>query len=864
LFDWNLYKNRIKYLLAERLNKLFILLALLISQTMAFAASTIEPMLAIADSVAKDSSLKNQAQHVDSVKVSKSALKSKVVYSARDSIRLEVENQKVYLYGDAHVTYEDTKLDAELIVLDTKNNFVTAKGIVDSTGKRIGDPKFTDGAQEFSSRGMSYNFETKKGKITDVITREGDGILHGEQVKRDSSNNFFVRRGKYTTCELEHPHFYISASKVRVIPNDKIVTGPAYLVIADVPTPLMLPFGFFPNKKGQKSGILIPTYGESQTQGFFLTDGGYYFGINDKVDLAIRGDIYSKGTWGAKAISNYSKRYKFNGNVAFSYANQKFGEKYLEDFEQQQNFRINWTHQQDAKARPDRSFNANVNASSSGFGRYQNTTSRQYLQNDLNSSVTFTKLWIGKPYNLTAALRHNQNTLTKAVNIRFPELNFAVSRILPFQSIASKKGTKWLKTFGFSYNANVLNQIDSYDSTLFKKRTLSQMKNGVRHSIPVSTSIKILKYFNINPSFNYNENWYLQTIRKNYAFNDAGEWVLKVDTVKSFKTSRDFAFGTSLTTTIFGMYQMKGGPVKAIRHVITPTLGYGYTPGLGKNIDLYNLNGEKTSTYSIYEGSLFGGPNANKASSINFGLANNLEMKVKSKKDTLSGFKKVGIFDILSINSSYNMIADSFKLAPFALNARTRLFQNIDLVVGSTLDPYTLDSAKSRRIDKYVWTEKNSIGRLVSSNAALSFSLKSKERIANSNSPQSTNSLGIVPGTVVDEYIDFSVPWNLNVSLNVYYQKALSQKAITQTLSFYGDVSITENWKVSVNSGYDFNTKQLSYTALNIHRNLHCWEMHLNLIPFGPRRSYSFELRVKSNVLSDLKLPRRQEWYDLK
>ncbi len=852
-------------MLPERINKLFILLALLISQQVAFSASTIVPDTLRIDTLSEDSTVAaSPIASTDSVAVSKSALKSKVVYSARDSIRLEVENQKVYLYGDAHVTYEDTKLDAELIVLDTKNNFVTAKGIVDSTGKRIGDPKFTDGAQEFSSRGMSYNFETKKGKITDVITREGDGILHGEQVKRDSSNNFFVRHGKYTTCELEHPHFYISASKVRVIPNDKIVTGPAYLVIADVPTPLMLPFGFFPNKKGQKSGILIPTYGESQTQGFFLTDGGYYFGISDKMDLAIRGDIYSKGTWGAKAVSNYSKRYKFNGNVAFSYANQKFGEKYLEDYSEQQNFRITWTHQQDSKARPDRTFNANVNASSSGFGRYQNTTSRQYLQNDLSSSVTFNKLWIGKPYNFTAALRHNQNTLTKAVNIRFPELNFAVTRILPFQNMASRRGTKWLKTFGFSYNANVLNQIDSYDSTLFKKKTLTQMKNGMRHSIPVSTSIKLFKYFNINPSFNYNENWYLQTVRKNYGYNDTGSWVLKVDTVKKFKTSRDYAFGTSLTTTIYGMYQMKAGPIKAIRHVVTPTLGYGFTPGLGKNIELLNESGEKISTYNIYEGSLFGGPSTNKSSSINFGLANNLEMKVKSRKDTVSGFKKVSIFDILSMNSSYNMIADSFKLAPFNLNARTRLFQNVDLVVGSTLDPYALDSAKSRRINKYIWTEENSIGRLVNSNAALSFSLKSKERIATKQEPENVNNPGKIPGTLVDDYVDFSVPWSLNVSFNLYYAKALTQKTITQTVSFYGDVSITDNWKVSVNSGYDFNTKQLSYTSLNIHRDLHCWEMHLNVIPFGPRRSYSFELRVKSSVLSDLKLPRRQEWYDLR
>ena len=850
----------------KRIIKLFILFALLISQTMVFAASSKDSSIASNDSIAKDTTiaLKN-VNSKDSVKVSKSALKSKVTYSARDSIRLEIENQKVYLYGDAHVTYEDTKLDAEQIILDTKNNFVTAKGILDSTGKRIGDPKFTDGPQEFSSRGMSYNFETKKGKITDVITKEGDGFLHGEQVKRDSSNNFFVRHGKYTTCELEHPHFYISASKVRVIPNDKIITGPAYLVIADVPTPLMLPFGFFPNKKGQKSGILIPTYGESNSQGFFLTDGGYYFGISDKVDLSVRGDIYSKGSWGAKGQSNYAKRYKHNGNVSLSYANQKFGEKYLEGYSNPQNFRINWTHSQDAKARPDRRFSASVNAGSSGFGKYQNTTTRQYLQNDLSSSITFNKTWTGKPYNFSAAINHNQNTLTKTLSIKFPELNFSVARIIPFQHMEARRGTKWLKTLGFSYNTNLRNQLDTYDSLFFKKGVdmAAQMKNGMHHSIPISTSIKLFKYFNINPSFNYNENWYLQTIRKRYSKNERGVDSLIIDTVKKFQTSRDYTFSTNLTTTVYGMYQLKRGKLKAIRHVLTPTVGYSFSPGLGKYIyGPWGYNGSK-SRYTIYDGTLFGGPNTVKSSAINFGLSNNLEMKVKSSKDTVSGFKKIGIFDNLSANSSYNMIADSFKLAPFNLNVRTRILQNVDLNVSSTLDPYRLDSLGERR-KEYIWTEKKSVGRIVNSNASISFSLKSKEKSAAKKEPENTNNPGKIPGTLDDDYVDFSIPWTLNVSYNLSYSKPNLKKTITQTLGFYGDLSVTENWKVSINSGFDFNTKKLSYTSLNIHRDLHCWEMHLNVIPLGPRRSYSFELRVKSSTLSDLKIPRKQDWYDLK
>jgi len=845
----------------KRVLKHFIICSLLITHAMILAAVPADVFYRT-----EVDSLNVPAQTTvssDSSKVFKSALKSKVTYSARDSIRFEVENQKVYLYGDAHVTYEDTKLDAEQIILDTKNNFVTANGIIDSTGKRVGDPKFADGGQEFSSRGMSYNFETKKGKIKDVITKEGDGILHGEQVKRDSSNNFFVRHGKYTTCDLEHPHYYISASKVRVIPDDKIVTGPAYLVIADVPTPLMLPFGFFPNKKGQKSGILIPTYGESINQGFFLTDGGYYFGISDKVDLAVRGDIYSKGSWGAKALSNYAKRYKFNGNISLSYANQKFGEKYLDDYNELQNFRINWTHNQDAKARPDRRFSASVNAGSSGFGRYQNTTSRQYLQNELSSSITFTKSWIGKPYNFSAAINHNQNTLLKTISIKLPELTFNVARILPFQKMETKNGLRWLKTLGFSYTTNLRNQIDSYDSLLFTKNLNSQMKNGMNHSIPVSTSIKLFKYFNLNPSFTYNENWYLQTIRKHYSYDETGVGVLKIDTISKFQASRDYAFGTNLTTNLYGLYQLKRGKLKAVRHVLTPTIGYSYTPGLGKYIyGPWGSNGTK-SRYSIYDGTLFGGPNPNKSSAIVFGLTNNLEMKVKSKKDTISGFKKISIFDYLGVNSSYNMIADSFNLAPFNLGMRTKLLQNVDLNVNAVMDPYRLDSAGIRR-KEYVWTEKNSVGRLISSSASISFGLKSKEKIANTTSSENTNNPGVIPGTIEEDYVDFSVPWSLNVSYNLLYSKPALEKTITQTLSFYGDISITQNWKVSLNSGFDFETKKISYTSVNIHRDLHCWEMHLNLVPLGPRRSYSFELRVKSSVLSDLKIPRKQDWYDLK
>lgn len=849
-------------MLLKRVKKLFILLSLLITQTMAFAASQKDSVLIVPDTLLVDSSKANQTSAKDSVKISKSALSSKVTYSARDSIRLEVENQKVYLYGDAHVTYEDTKLDAERIVLDTKNNFVTATGVEDSTGKRIGNPKFTDGAQEFASRGMSYNFETKKGKITDVITKEGDGYLHGEQVKRDSSNNFFVRHGKYTTCDLEHPHYYISASRVRVIPDDKIVTGPAYLVVADIPTPLMLPFGFFPNKKGQKSGILMPTYGESVTQGFYLNNGGYYFGISDKMDLAVTGDIFSRGSWGAQALSRYAKRYKYSGNFSLSYANQKFGEKYLNNYENPQNFRVNWIHAQDAKARPDRMFSASVNAGSSGFGKYQNTTTRQYLQNELSSSINFTKSWIGKPYNFSASVNHNQNTLSKTISIKLPELNFSVARILPFQNLTTSKSMKWIKTFGFSYSTNLKNQLDTYDSLFFKKGVdmAAQMKNGMHHSIPISTSIKLFKYFNVNPTFSYNENWYLQTIRKSYSYETK---TLKIDTVKRFESTRDYVFSTNLTTTLYGMYQLKRGPLKAVRHVMNPSIGYSFTPGLGKNIYGPWANGKKSS-YTIYDGTLYGGANPNKSSAINFGLSNNLEMKVKSKKDTISGFKKISIFDNLSVFSSYNMIADSFKLAPFNLNMRTRLFQNVDLNVGSTLDPYLLKADSSKRINKYVWTERNSVGRLVSSNASLSFSLKSKEKLATKKEPETTNSPMKIPGIITDDYVDFSVPWSLNVSYNLFYSKPLYKKTITQTLSFYGDISVTENWKVSVNSGFDFNTKKLSYTSLNIHRDLHCWEMHLSLIPLGPRRSYNFELRVKSSTLSDLKIPRKQDWYDLK
>jgi len=673
---------------------------------------------------------------------------------------------------------------------------------------------------------------------------------------------YFIKKGAYTTCDADHPHYSISANRLKVIQNNKVVTGPAWLVIEGVPLPLAVPFGYFPTRKGRASGILFPSYGESGRLGFFFREGGYYFGIGDVVDFAVTGDIYTLGSWGAKLNSNYALRYRFNGGLSISYSEIKTSEKELPDYNLFKDFFIRWNHRQDPKARPGSNFSANVNAGSSGY--YQNNISSagNYLTNTFQSSVAWTKNWSGKPYNFSASLNHSQNTLTRDVTLSLPNTSFNINRIYPFKRKSAAGSQKWYEKIGVSYQNNFQNTIQSKDTLLFKEP--DQFRYGMSHSIPVSTSMKIMKHFTLSPTFSYNERWYPNTIRKTF---DENLNSVVTDTVKEIRAARDYQLSASLNTRLYGMVQMKKGKVAAIRHVVSPTLNLSYRPDFSKpslkNYQTYQINQSgQTGQYSIFENGIFGGPPAGKYGVVGFSLDNNLEMKVRQKTDSTDQLKKIKIFESLSASMFYNLAADSLNWSNLSLNGRTTLFEKVNINLSGSFDPYALDSS-GRRINKSELSENNRIGRLTNANASVNFNLagsgNNKPKTSNKGTEQELEQINRNPG----DYVDFSIPFNLSIGYSLNYSKpGIPEAQINQTLNTNGDLSLTPKWKITFNTGYDFTAKDLSYTSLGIFRDLHCWEMRLNWVPFGFQQNYFFQINVKSSVLQDLKLTKKNDIYD--
>lgn len=796
-----------------------------------------------------------------------SSLTTKVHYFAEDSSRFDVVEQKMYLFGKAQVEYDNITLKAGYIELDMKNSLVFAKTGIDSAGKPTGKPVFSESGQEFTAEQMTYNFQTKKGKISDVITQQGDGYIHGETVKKDTGDVYYIRQGKYTTCDLEHPHFAIHAGKLKVIPEDKIVTGPAYLEIADVPTPLAVPFGYFPNKKGRSSGILIPTYGESQALGFFLKDGGYYFGLSDFFDLALRGDIYSFGSWGLKTQSNYVKRYKYNGNISLSYSEILLGEKELPTFTKSKDFFVRWSHNQDAKARPGSRFSANVNAGSSSYNTYNSYSSTNpnlFLTNTFQSNIAYTKTWARSSFSANA--RHSQNTITKKVDISLPEFTYSVNRF--YLSKKKDATAKWYQKagskIGASFLASARNDISTYDSLLFKPGIEDKMNNGLSTSLPVSSYINIARWFNLTPAMNFSTRTYYKTISKR--FNDADSTVV-TDTVNGFKTAFDANFSASLNTILYGMYTFKGKNLKAIRHVITPSITASYRPDYGQDKFGYYRTVQSdvlgnTQTYSIFQNAIYGGPASGKSGLVSYSINNNLEAKALAKSDTGGSDRKITLIESFSIAQAYNIAAENFQWSAIALNGRTRLFKALDITANASVDPYRIDSL-GQRIERFVWNDTKRPGRLTNASVSLGTNLRNfKKEVKKKESDKGTMAEIDYINAHPEAYVDFNVPWSLNMYYNLQYSKPALEETVTQSFTFSGDVSITQKWKVGFNSGFDLKTEKFTYTSFNIYRDLHCWEMAFNWVPFGERQSYSVTINVKSPVLQDLKLNRKRDWYD--
>ncbi len=680
---------------------------------------------------------------------------------------------------------------------------------------------------------------------------------------KTESDNFYVRHGRYTTCDKEHPDFYIVANKLKLVKKgNRIVTGPANMWIADIPTPLAIPFGFFPASKGRQSGLIFPAYGESNELGFFLKEGGWYFGISDQIDLSLTGDIYSQGSWAMHATSNYANIYHYRGNFNINYSTTKISEKELPDYSLSRDFFIRWNHSQDAKAHPGSIFSASVNAGTGNYYTNNITTGINYLTNTFQSSISYAKNWQGKPFNLNIAARHDQNNITRIYNITLPEIGFGVSRLTPFKRKVVVGPEKWYEKIGLSLTTNMRNSISAPDSLLFKPESVDRLQNGIIHSIPVSTSFQLFKYFTLSPSVNMTSKWYFKTYEQVY--NPDSEKVF-LDTINRFKTANEVSLNASLNTRIYGMANFRKGKIAAIRHVVTPGISFSYHPDYGQSKFGYYKEVQTDATgskqlYSIFNGSaegvsyssIYGGPASGKYSFLSFGIDNNLEMKVRQETDTALNLKKLKILESFSINSGYNLAVTEFNWSTVNASARTTILEKFNISGSAAFDPYAIDST-GIRINEFEKKVSGKLLRFTNANVSIGFNLNSVSLFSKEADQKEK------PKTESSEY--YKIPWNLTFSYSFNYTVGIT-KVKTQTLYCYGDFNMTENWKINFSTGWDFVANDVSYTSLGIVRDLHCWEMRFNWVPFGLQENYYFTINVKSSILKDLKLDKKKDRYD--
>lgn len=802
-----------------------------------------------------------------------------ITYSADDSIKFSVVNKQMFLYKNAFVKYLNTELRADYIMLDMNENTAYASGLPDSTGTLIGKPKFKDGSQEFESLDLKYNFKTKKGLVKEIITQQGEGYIQGKLTKKMSDSIYCLKDGWYTTCDNhEHPHFYIRMSKAKLIKDKKVVSGFANLYLEDVPLPLAIPFGLFPQSKKGTSGIILPTYGEERMRGFNLRDGGYYWYINDYIDLALTGTIYTNGSWGLNLGTNYRVRYKFSGNFNYTMSRNHTSEKGTPDYTQSNDWAVRWTHTQDSKANPYTTFSASVDMSSASNNYYNSTSVNDIANQRKQSSVSWSKKWPDRPFNITASLTHNQNSQDTMISLSLPNINFRVSQIYPLRRKEVVGKLRWYENIGFTYNAELRNTVNTKEYLLGEsfKHIARDWQNGFKHSIPLSTSFNLMRDLSLSPSFTYNGVAYLNSIRR-------GDWVadstmsgggyIPTDTIYGLHYAHNYNATVSLSynPTIYGMFQFKPDcKVYAIRHVIRPSASASYTPKIGVPKSKYwktytNAQGDDQE-YSIFDGQLYGTPSgAEQSGSLSLSIDNNVEMKVRNDKDTTGNeeFKKIKLLESFRIASSYNFFADSMRWSTIQLSARTKVFNNkVNINLTGTLDPYAIN-ANAVRINKY----NGGIGRLtrVSASSGIQFSSDNGKKKEEKNDQLNGH---------YDEYMDFEVPWSISLDYTFSYSKnysrnpepgatkPISRNTISQMVRINGDFSLTPKWKFGYSTGYDFQQKEITATSFNITRDLHCWEMTFSCIPFGTHQSYNFQINVRSSMLKDLKLTKRDSWYD--
>ncbi len=812
-----------------------------------------------------------------------------LVRHAEDSIVQDLAHKLVYLWGNAEVKYGDIDLKAGYIRVNFNNNTVFAKGIKDSTGKIVEKPVFKQGDESFEADSMTYNFVTKKGIVHNVRTAEDQGFLHGNVVKRMPDNTINVKGGWFTTCNLPHPHYEFKFGKARVIPNKLIVTGPVYMEIEGVPVPLVLPFGIFPNNPKRQSGFIVPTYGEAANRGFYLEGGGYFWAISNYLTLKVTGDIYTGGSWKIAPVLTYRKRYKYSGSLAFSVAKNIINSKGDPDYQNTNDYSVTWTYSQDPKAHPNSNFSANVHILTQNYVKYNTVKPDTYLSNQFNSSVAYQKSWAGK-YFLTLSGSQNQNTKTHDVQVTLPEMSFTVNRFYPFRKKNSPNKSAF-DGLSISYNMTAKNTVNTKDSLLFRPETLKYgMQNGIMHKIPINLPLKVLKYFTLSLSSNITDRMYFQSYRKYWVDTSATGGYVKTDTVHGFNNLFDFNLNASLTTKLYGMLRFKKGFLRAVRHVITPSVGFSYVPDFGSQkwgyAGYYYDNTGRKVLYSKFQGGIYGAPGLQKVGNINFNIANSLEIKVRSKKDTVTGMKKIPLIQNFTISGNYDFARDSLRMSNIYLSGRTTLWKGLTVQYNSVLFPYATDTA-GNPINKTEWQVNHRLFRMNNTawNVSFNFNLSDKDFKKGKKKKAGTGTEPAEEKKVLqkapeseandiihhpDNYVDWGVSWSLNLSYHFTYSNVkdfvhqiwMPNRTVVQTLAMNGQVNITPNWKFTFRTGWDFTNDQLSFTSVSLYRNLHCWEMRFNWIPIGPRKSWNFSINVKASILQDLKLTKKKDFRD--
>jgi len=832
----------------------------------------------------------------DTLKTKKKEFLEHIVdYSAKDFTTFNQKKQKLYLFNEAEITYGDMNIKAGNIIIDYSKNEVYAKGITDSLGEYSQAPVFKQGSNVVEPDSILFNTKTQKALIYNSKTEQSGGTVIAEITKKENDSVYFIARGKYTTSEdLDDPEYYILLRKAKVVPGKKIVTGLANLFIYNVPTPLGLPFGFFPQSEKQTSGILFPTFGEQNQRGYFLQNGGYYFAINDYVDLSVLGDYYTNGSYGFRLESNYALRYKFRGNFAFRYENLINSERGFPDYSKSTVYNLRWSHSQDGKSNPNSRFSASLNLGSSTFYRtsLNQVNSGNFLNNTLSSSVSYSKSYPGDPqvnYSLTAT--HSQNTNTEQINMTLPTFQGSVGRIFPFApKTGAKKGI--IQNINFQYNIRGENRIQTTDSLFFKKEMFRDAKAGFQHTIPLSTNFKVFKYFSLSASTNYNEVWTFKTIKKSF---DQIENSTVTETINGFDSFRTYNFSTSLGTTIYGMFNFKREgktpKIQAIRHVMRPSISYNINPAFDKfyeTFEVVSADGLTTQDveYSRFEEGIFGAPNKNFSSSMGISLSNNFEAKVKDKDSSATEAKKIILLNNLNFSTSYNFAGDSLQWSPLRVSGGTQLFKNkMNINFGATLDPYALDN-NNNKIDKFNIDNGGSLFRLTSANLTLNYSLSSKGKDSKDKNKEGIEEnlrgggrdddlFGLPDGTTtsrfdeedkkgnnekMSQFYNFKIPWSVRLAYAVNYSNSRRQNEISShSLMFSGDIELSPKWSLGVSSGYDLKNQGFTYTQFRFERDLLSWRMNFSWVPFSSRASWYFFIGIKSSILKDLKYDKRNQ-----